>query len=136
MSCILRISGEELNIEEMLQASSLTYDRIWRRGETRSITGKLNTHSGVQFIVSEADFEEFAIQQSDAIKFLRKNIDIILKMAEFPNVQNKVLDFGVSITEDNVAVMSYFSPEFINLAAKCTLGIEVSCYLCSDDGDE
>ena len=133
MSCILRISGEELNIDKMLQSSSLTYDQVWRKGEPCSIVGKLNTHSGVQFVVSDADFEDFIIQRSDAIKFLEKNTDAILKMVQFPNVQNNTLDFGVSITEGNVAVMSYLSPELIGLAAKCGLGVEISCYLCNDD---
>ncbi|MEE9345496.1 MAG: hypothetical protein V3U88_07805 [Methylococcales bacterium] len=133
MSCILRISGEELNIDEMLQLNSLTYDQVWRKEEPCSITGKLNISSGIQFVVSDADFESFIIQRSDAIKFLEKNMDAILKMVQFPNVQDKILDFGVSITEGNVSVMSYLSPELVDLAAKCALGVEISCYLCSDD---
>lgn len=135
MSCILRISGEELNIDEVLQSISLTVDRVWRKVEPRSITGKINTQSGVQFIVNEADFEDFIIQRSDAIKFLKQNTNAILKMLQLPNIQYKTLDFGVSITEGNFFVMSYLSPELIDLAAKCTLGVEISCYLCSDEDE-
>ncbi len=135
MSCILRVSGEALDVDLMLSSNAMELDQVWRKGEPRSIKDKVHINSGVQFVVSGAEFEEFPVQRNDAIAFLKTNEIAIKKMADFANVQNCVLDFGVSITEGNVAVMTYLSPELISLAAKSGAGIEISCYLCSEDDD-
>jgi hypothetical protein len=135
MSCILRVCGEALDVDLMLSSNSTELDQVWRKGEPRSIKDKIHTDSGAQFVVSEADFEEFPVQRNDAISFLKANEIAIKKMADFTNVQYCVLDFGVSITDGNVAVMTYLSPELISLAASSGVGIEISCYLCSEDDD-
>jgi len=135
MSCILRVSGESLNIDELLSSNTIEFDRLWRKGESRIANKHFYSTSGVQFIVSEADFDDFITQRQDAIDFLQLNEAIISKISSNRDVQYCVLDFGVSITPDNVSVMSYFTPELISLAAKVGAGIELSCYLC-DDGDD
>jgi len=135
MSCILRVRGEALDVDLMLSFNSIEVDKVWRKGEPRSIKDKVHNDSGVQFVVSEAEFEEFPVQRNDAIAFLKANEMAINKMANFARVQYCALDFGVSITEGNIAVMTYLSPELISLAAKCGVGIEISCFLCSEDDD-
>ena len=135
MSCILRVCGEALDVDSMLTSISIEFDQVWKKGKPRSIKGKMHTNSGVQFVVSDAEFEEFSVQRNDATEFLKSNEIAIKKMAGFPCVQYCVLDFGVSITEGNVAVMTYLTPELINLAAKSGVGIEISCYLCSEDDE-
>jgi hypothetical protein len=135
MSCILRVSGEALDVDSMLTSIPMEFDQVWKKGEPRSIKGKMHTNSGAQFVVSEAAFEEFIVQRNDATKFLKSNEISVKKMADFPCVQYCVLDFGVSIIEGNAAVMTYLTPELINLAAKSGVGIEISCYLCSEDDE-
>lgn len=133
MSCILRISGEALDVDSMLTSIPLEFDQVWKKGERQSIKGKTYTNSGVQFVVSEAEFEEFIVQRKDATDFLKLNEFSVKKMADYPHVQYCVLDFGVSIMEGNCSAMTYLTPELINLAAKSGVGIEISCYLCSED---
>ncbi len=135
MSCILRVCGDALDVDSMLASNSIKVDRVWKKGEPRFIKGRIHTSSGVQFVVSEADFEEYSVQRNDAIVFLKSNEIAIKKMANFPCVQYCVLDFGVSITEGNISVMTYLTPELISLAAKSGAGIEISCYLCSEEDD-
>jgi len=135
MSCILRVYGDALDVDSMLASNSIELNQIWRKGEPRSIKGKIHTNSGVQFVVSEADFEEFPVQRNDAIVFLKSNELAIKEMANFPCVQYCVLDFGVSITEGSISSVTYLTPELINLAAKSGAGIEISCYPCSEDDD-
>lgn len=135
MSCILRVYGDALDVDSMLASNSIQLDQIWRKGEPRSIKGKVHTNSGVQFVISEADFEEFPAQRNDAIVFLKSNEIAINEMANFPNVQYCVFDFGVSITEGSISLVTYLTPELISLTAKTGAGIEISCYQCSEDDD-
>jgi hypothetical protein len=131
----LRVYGDALDVDSMLASNSIELDQIWRKGESRTTKSKVHTNSGVQFIVSEADFEEFVIQRNDAVVFLTFNEVAIKEMADFPFVQYCVLDFGVSITEGSISSVTYLTPELISLAAKSGAGIEISCYPCSDDDD-
>ena len=131
MSSILRISGETLNIDLLLAESSLNAYRTWKRGESRTLKGKFHENSGACFLASDADFDDFSKQIQDATEFLEIHTPSILKMISFPGVQNADLDFGVSTYEGYFSHSSYFPPNFIKLAAKTGIGVEISHYLCS-----
>jgi hypothetical protein len=133
MSCILRISGETLDVDNLLYLHPLLHYSVWKKGESRIYQkGKCCLDSGVQFLVSDADFDKFKVQEQDAIEYLEANLSIIKKIVNFYGVQYSVLDFGVAITDKHFSVSSYLSARLIQLAAKCNLSIEVSCYPCSD----
>jgi hypothetical protein len=59
MSCILRISGESLDIDALLSRHNLTPDRIWKKGEPRTLKGKVHSDCGANFLASDADLDEF-----------------------------------------------------------------------------
>jgi hypothetical protein len=136
MSCILRISGEALDIEALLLHRSLVPNRTWRKGEERAIKGKAHSDSGVSFVASDADFDEFERQLTDANEFLETHASEIAAMAATPGVKYATLDFGVSLYKDSVAQFCSFPPKFVRLAASAGLGLEVSMYACSDDTSE
>jgi hypothetical protein len=136
MSCILRISGEALDIEALLLHRSLVPYRTWHKGEERAFKGKAHSDSGVSFVASDADFDEFERQLTDATKFLETHASEIASMAATLGVQFATLDFGVSLYEDSVAQFCSFPPKFVRLAASAGLGLEVSMYACSDDTSE
>ena len=126
MSCILRISGEALDIESLLLHRSLVPNRTWRKGEERAIKGKTHSDSGVSFVASDADFDEFERQLTDATEFLETHASEVASMAATPGVKFATLDFGVSLYEDSVAQFCSFPPKFVQLAASASLGLEVS----------
>jgi len=136
MSCILRISGESLNVDALLSHRDMTPDRTWKKGEARSLKGKIHSDSGANFIASEADLDEFTRQLTEATTYIKTHAPTIAKMVATPGVQYAVLDFGVSLQEGNVAQFCYFPPQFIQLAASAGIGLEVSQYACSDDCNE
>lgn len=136
MSCILRISGESLDVESLLSKHSLPTDRMWKKGEQRSLKGKKHSDSGVNFIASEADFDEFNQQVEDATAYFQAHESIIAMIVAFPGVDYAVLDFGVSLYKDSFVKFCYLPPQLIKLAASTGIGVEISCYACSDEDDE
>ncbi len=135
MSCILRISGDSLNVESLLSKFPLDADRSWKKGEPRTLKGKLYIDSGANFLASEADLDEFNRQVSEATEYLKLNALVISEMVKFPGVQDAVLDFGVAFKEEYVTQFSYLPPKLIQLAASAGVGIEISHYACGNDGD-
>ena len=133
MSCILRISGEFLNIEALLSEHDLVPDRIWKQGDATIRFGLVHSDSGANFLASDQDLDEFDCQVKEAAEFLERHSLVIAKMVAFPDVQRAVLDFGVSLPEGFVSHCCHFPPRFIQLAASAGLALEISHYLCSPD---
>lgn len=136
MTCILRISGESLDIDALLSRHDLSPDRTWKKGEARSIKGKVHSDCGANFIASEADLHEFDRQVKEATAFLELHSPTIAAMAATPGVQFAVLDFGVALIEGYVAQFCYFPPRFVQLVASSGIGLEVSHYACCNDESE
>ena len=136
MSCILRVSGEFLDIDTLLSEHPLVVDRTWKKGEPRTLKGKFHSDSGANFAASVADLDEFDRQVADAIEFLELHALTLAKIVLFPGVQISVLDFGVALNEGYVAQFSYFPPKFLQLAASAGVGVEISHYACGKDEEE
>jgi len=135
MSCMLRISGQSLDVDAMLSECGLIPHRTWRKNEARTLKGKVHTDSGANFLASEADLDNFAGQVEEAVAFLERHAAIAAKMAAFPGVQAAVLDFGVSLSEGYLAQFCYLPPRLVQIAASAMLGLEVSQYACSESGE-
>lgn len=133
MSCILRVSGEDLDIEALLSNVPIAPYRIWKKGDARTLRGMVHKDSGANFMVSKAEMDEFPRQAIDATIFLENNAALIARMAAFSSVQEIVLDFGVSLHEGNAAQYCHLSPKLIQLAASSCIALEISHYLFSDD---
>lgn len=112
---------------------SLMADSMWKKGEPRTNGGKTHSTSGVSFVASEADLDEFNIQVVDATQFLVENLAEISSLAEFSGVDHAMLDFGVSLYEDTVAMPCRLPPALVRLAASAGLGLEVSYYATIDE---
>lgn len=135
MSCILRVSGESLDVDALLSEVALVPHRKWKKGDARILKGKLYADSGANFVVSEAEMDEFPHQAIDATVFLERNAALIAKMAAFPGVQDAVMDFGVSLREGNVAQFCRLPPKLIQLAASACIGFEISHYAFSEENE-
>jgi hypothetical protein len=107
--------------------------RVWRKGEQRTIPGRLHADSGACIMVSNADFDEFDLQVRDAIAFLELHGSLVAKASCFPGVEHAVFDFAVELREVHFSKSSYLPPRLIQLAAVAGIGVEISHYACSDD---
>ena len=126
MSCILRVSGAELDVDTLISIVDLKPDRIWRRGEPSRASkpeGKRYDHSGATFVASVADFGEFGQQLDAATSYLEIQCRQIASMASFDDVQDATLDFGIELR--NVAVHHDVLP-FRFLKATGSLSVALS----------
>jgi hypothetical protein len=131
VSCILRISGEQLDIDALIAQHNISPCNVWRKGEQRTYNKKIHTNSGASFITSDADFDEFETQLRDATTFLDLNTLAITSMTSMQGVQFATLDFGFSLYEDSIAQSCFFPIEFIRLLGKTGVALEVTHYACS-----
>lgn len=134
MSCILRISGTNLNLNEFSSSSLLPYS-TWEKGKPKSANkpdGKINSSSGMRYLVSEADFDEFEIQKIDAIKYLKVNCKELEKLMSVGNIEEACLDFAIE-RRDVVVQSDFFQPELLRLSGELGIGIMLSQYPIGND---
>ena len=137
MSCILRISGTDLSLDE-LEKIKFAPDSTWQKGTPKISNkpdGKKYMSTGARYIVSDADFDEFDIQKNEAIDFLNKNKRMIEEVIKLPSVEDASLDFGIE-RRDVAVQCDYFQPELLKLAGNLGLGIELSQYPIDEDERE
>ena len=133
MSCMLRISGANLDVTTMLAQHPLPGQKVWKKGEPRVLKGKFHVDSGANVVVSEADFDQFDRQVMDATEFLELHTNALANIVAYPGVEDVIFDFGIALYEDHVMTSSYFPPRFVQLAANAGVGVMLSHYACSDD---
>jgi hypothetical protein len=130
MPCVLRVSGKSLDVNALLDRSSLKAFRTWRKGEPRvpaSANSKINVDSGACFDVSTADFDEFAKQQDDATNFLTSNRSSLQQLISSSGVEHAQLDFGIDWGASWIH-SDVLSPAFLRAAADLGISVEISHY--------
>ena len=129
MSCILRIAGEKLNIDELLAIDSEP-SAYWVKGEPKlqsQPNGKKRLTSGANYCISDADSNEFELQKKEVIQYLNEHGDKIKAIQDVMGHEGASLDFAIE--QRNVAVQcDAFPSELIKLAGELELGIEISLY--------
>jgi hypothetical protein len=135
VSCILRVLGEHLDIEQMLNDIPLEANRFWKKGERRFNSdpdSRLLPKSGASFIASDAEMNEFEIQLEEATKYLQDNMFLIKRITKYSGVEEATIDFGVELRDMEIHC-DYLSPEFVANVSKAGIGIEISHYPCNED---
>ena len=130
MSCVLRISGVNLDLAALLQALPIKPYRFWKKGDPytqHSPKGKIHTDSGACLDVSDAGFDEFEKQQQDATTFLVENRATLQVIAAFPGVECSQLDFAVELGKRYIH-SDVLSLTFLRAAAAACVSVEVSHY--------
>lgn len=133
MSCILRVGGHELDIDSLITACGLQPDQVWHKGAIRTRNGKPINFSGANFVVSEADLNEFEQQVKDATAFLKEHAVAICAMTTFSGVEGVRIDFGIELRGDGYPHNDYLPSEFIRAAGEAGIDVELSHYSCSDE---
>ena len=135
MSCILRVSGDHLDVDALLASIQLAPDRIWNRGEPRTRSkpnGKCHENSGIALLASDADFGDFGMQVEEATKFLEDHSAQIAGIVTFKGVEEATLDFGIEL-RDVMIHSDILTPRFLGAAASVGIAVELSHYPCSNE---
>ena len=135
MSCVLRASGKQFDVDAFLKKSKLDPCAVFRRGEPKSKINpksKKNTYSGINVPVSNASFDNLRRQIKDATTFLLNNKAEIRKLTKFKGVEGVGLDFGIR-KRDTFTQSDEFPAELIAVAGSLGLSIMLSQYPISDE---
>lgn len=129
MACIFHISGQDLDVEALVQLSPVEPCTVFRRGEP--VSKRQNSRraqiSGINLEVSDADFDDLEQQQADAIAFLRTHASTLQEMRQLVGVERASLDFGIAM-RDVVVQSDTFPAELIMLIAPLRCSLELSQY--------
>lgn len=136
MSCVLRVSGEHLDIDALLRSHYLIPIVIWRKGDEGFLKGRFHADSGANFNVSDAEIEDVARQIIDAEFYLATNYNQISTLVSATGVANATLNFAVSTRPGFVTQTSSFSSTFVQHVAELGLGLAVSHYPTQEDVEE
>ncbi len=136
MSCVLRASGKNFDVDSFLKKSKLQPCAVFRRGEPKFMNkpkGKKRTMSGLNIPVSNAAMTNFRKQVKDAIQFMSKNKKEIRKLINAKGIDGTELDFGTSRDEHTFLQEFVFPIELTVLASSLGLEVRLSSYPVSDD---
>jgi hypothetical protein len=102
MSCVLRIAGRDVELAKNANALGITFDSTWSDNDRLRPKAALTLPEtfGIRIVVSDADFEDFSKQVSDAITFLAVKGEQIKSLISLESGRSAILDFAVSIFED------------------------------------
>jgi hypothetical protein len=140
MSCVLRASGVDFDVDAFLATCELEPITIYRKGEPRfpasQPEGPRNLRSGVNFEASGADFSELKLTMEEALTFVRDHQAFIAALREFPGVESLTVDFGAEIHPPGWCSFNFGSELLLTLG---TLGVslELSVYPVEEvDGEQ
>lgn len=131
MSCILRITGKDFDVDVfVLQSKISPYDKFYKglpRIESKPESEKLN-FSGCSLEVSKAGFDNFKQQIQDAIDYLNSHQQELQYINTTPEIQYATLDFGVEYDTNKFTQTQYLPKELLKLCADLGIDIEISIY--------
>jgi hypothetical protein len=111
MSCILTITGKDLDVDAFIAKSKLRPYRKSYKGEPRLKTksdGEKLSYSLLAIETSKADFNDLNKQIKDTIRYLERNMRKLAYISITKEVEHAVLDFGIDLRIDrkNVLIQS------------------------------
>lgn len=128
MSCILRASGSNFDVDEFLKVSSLDALTAFRRGAAQflasSVTRK-SDYSGMDVSVSTREVSDLSGQVDDAVGFLKENDHELRRLRDFPGLERMDLDFPVE-DRDVVFQRDGFPHQLLSLLGGLHIGLIVS----------
>ena len=130
MTCVLRVFGTHLEIDDLLREISLVPDAVFRKGDQLSIEGAAAVHtrslSGARIVVSDA--VRLWTQIDEAVLFLRANHAEVKKLSSFPGVQHADLDFNAEVFDPPWGAIFKFSTELLSLMGSTGVSLCLSIW--------
>ncbi len=141
--CVLRVSGEQFDVDEFMRDSNLSPYQIFHKGERRFPESSRNKTcfdvSGLKIDVSKREWDDLPGQIDDAISFLRRFHDELERLVGFPNVEDVRLDFPYELRIGRLGIVGqcdYLPSTLLREAGNLGIGIELSLYPAGDETDE
>nr|GFC85490.1 hypothetical protein [Tanacetum cinerariifolium] len=134
MSCVLRFSAPNCDIDAIVATLDLPVESLYRQGEPRLVLRSRGpfTKSGFHVVTSEAAFEEFELQITETIAFIKSHRVALQQLAAVAVSLPEycfVFDFGITTRMFDVAAqVDYFPPELVRLMGELGAGIKLSQY--------
>lgn len=129
MSCVLRASGANFDVDEFLKISSLDALTVFHRGEAQhrssALTQRRTGQAGMNVSVSTRDSSDLRGQIEDAIEFLSENEQELKRLRDCPGLEKMEMEFPVE-DRDVVFQSDAFPPRLLSLLGAMRIGLVVS----------
>ena len=137
MSCFLRLSGDALPLEAILQALPVAPERIetpLSKARDRISLRKprpSDTRTSVHVCVHDGDFDPLAEQVASATRFMIAHHSVLLAIMSMKGIEYASLDFGL-LVGDVPMFSDRLPPTLLSIAGELGLSINLSHYFSSD----
>jgi len=128
--CVLRVFGTSFQVDDFLAGSTLAACKVWHCGDRALARLPAATNSGFNAVVSEAD--DLATQVSEARLFLRRHHFDLVRLSTLGEVDELVLDFGISKRE-SAGQFERIPSDLVRAAAEFRMAFELSLYATSHE---
>ncbi len=134
MSCILTISGQNLDVDAFINKSKLRPYKKSYKGQPKfksKPNGDKLSFSLLSIETSKADFDNLKKQIVDTIRYLKRNQGKLAHITSTKEIEYAVLNFGIDLRIDNMKILiqsEKFPNELLKLADDVGLDIELSIY--------
>ena len=134
MECVLRVHGVDFDVNRFLEESPWRPNPVYHRGEERPFRGRgteLEKHSGFVVGVAGADDtwnDDFAAQTAAVLSFLRENHLECARLASFPGIDGRTLDFAVPLLDGEPMRAHHLPVALVQAAAEVGMALEVTVY--------
>jgi hypothetical protein len=136
---MLRIVGEQLDLDALLATLPVKPTMVYRKGEPRSSLrpdGGVHEKSGAGFLAGVAPFGDFDAQKIKAVEFLTTHQNDLIQVLQLPGIEFALLDFSMEQKNDVVVQRASMGTELVKLAGAMGLDLEISYYPVADDEDD
>jgi len=131
MGCVLRLAGEEFEVDRFLETTEVHPCASWHKDELQRRSRPPAKENGCNVSISNAD--DLEQQCIDAMEFLTHNANWLSNLLAVWKVVDPVIDFSAHMAPENIYARSYrFPSKLLTLAAEFGISIELSTYRVSD----
>jgi hypothetical protein len=132
MSCVLRASGTNFDVDSFLRDSCLDALTIFHRGEVQfpklTTPQRIREYSGMNVSVSTREFSDLNGQREQMLSnFSHAMTRNLRRLRDFPGVERIDLDFPVE-ARDVIFQSDAFPPRLLSLLGGLCIGLVVSRY--------
>jgi len=131
VGCVLRVAGQDFDVDSYLSRGALVPVAIYRRAESRFPTlprARKSLESGFNIAVSSRPISDFEGQVEEAVTFLSRHRRAVRALRRREGVESATLDFRLEQRPEAPMQGHVFPERLVRLAGELGLSLEVSFY--------